>query len=364
MRRSPALLFLLILSAAARSQTDQNVISRQGSVSITPVYQSWTGKNAGFSFSEFSTMIAAYVPMGRNASLSVGGGGAASGGDVAALSGLTDVQLGVNYYLEPANTVFSLGVNAPTGKKELSHDQFTTSILFSQPLFNMQVPVWGQGLNLNPGVSWVFPANDNLVLGLAAAYQYRGKYKPIDGGGFYAPGGEITGSLGADYRLNDVQSLSADFMFTSYGTDTYNDAQVFASGNSYWFNVQYRQFFHENELHVTAGYRSTSKGKVAGVGGLVSEAERLEPGRFEASCEFKQVFNPRFSVSYLAEVRIYENTPEAYSGSKVAGVGAAPAFSLPSGLYFPALLKVDFGNLKGGGSITGLDARIGVGHTF
>jgi len=270
----------------------------------------------------------------------------------------------MNYYLEPANTVFSLGINAPTGKKELPHDQFTTSILFSHPLFNMQVPVWGQGLNLNPGVSWVFPANDNLVLGLAAAYQYRGKYKPIDGGGFYAPGGEITGSLGADYRLTDVASMSADFMLTSYGTDKYNDVQVFASGNSYWINLQYRQYFHENELQVSAGYRSTSKGKVAGVGGLVSEAERLEPGRFETYGEFKQVFNARFALSYLAEIRIYENTPEAYSGSKVFGVGAAPTLSLPSGLYFPAMLKVDFGNLKGGGSITGLDARIGVGHTF
>jgi hypothetical protein len=96
----------------------------------------------------------------------------------------------------------------------------------------------------------------------------------------------------------------------------------------------------------------------------VSEAERLEPGRFEAYGEFKQVFTPRFSISYLGEVRIYENTPEAYSGSKVVGIGAAPTLSLSSGLYFPALVKVDFGNLKGGGSITGLDARIGVGHTF
>ena len=364
MRRSPTLLVLLFLSVAAKSQNEQYIISRQGSVIITPVYQSWTGKNAGYTFSEFSTILSAYVPLGRNASFSLGGGGATSGGDVTKLSGLTDVQLGFNYHLESINTVFSIGINAPTGKKELPHDQFVTSILFSHPLFNMQVPVWGQGLNVNPGLAWVFPVNDNLVLGLAAAYQYRGKYKPIEGSGFYAPGPEITGSLGADYKLNEVASLSADFMLTAYGTDKYNDAEVFASGNSYWFNLQYRQFFRENSLQVFAGYRSTSKGKVAGVGGLVSEAERLEPGRFEAQAQFRQVFNPRFSLTYLAEARIYENTAEAYSGSKVAGVGVGPTFSLPSGLFFPALVKVDFGNLKGGGSITGIDARIGIGYNF
>ena len=364
MRRSPTLLVLLFLSVAAQSQNEQYIISRQGSVIITPVYQSWSGKNAGYTFSEFSTILSAYVPLGRSASFSLGGGGATSGGDVTKLSGLTDVQLGVNYHVESINTVFSLGINAPTGKKELPHDQFVTSILFSHPLFNMQVPVWGQGFNLNPGLAWVFPVNDNLVLGLAAAYQYRGKYKPIDGSGFYAPGPEITGSLGADYKLNEVASLSADFMLTAYGTDKYNDAEVFASGNSYWFNLQYRQYFRENSLQVFAGYRSTSKGKVAGVGGLVSEAERLEPGRFEASAQFRQVLNPRFSMTYLAEVRIYENTPEAYSGSKVAGVGVGPTFSLPSGLFFPALVKVDFGNLKGGGSITGIDGRIGIGYNI
>jgi len=364
MRRFPLLISMLACAAPLLAQTDQYIISRQGSVSITPVYQRWTGKNSGLGFSEFSTILAAYVPLGRNASLNLSGGGAGTGGNAAQLSGLTDLQIGGNYYVESINTVFSIGINAPTGKKELTSDQFVTSILFSEPLFNMQVPVWGQGVNVNPGVAWVFPVKDNIVLGVAAAYQYRGKYKPIENSGFYAPGGEVSASLGADFKINEITSLSADFMFTSYGTDKYNDAQVFASGNSYWFNAQYKRYFRENELDVFAGYRSTSKGKVAGVGGLVSEAERLEPGRFEAYGQFKQIVNPRFVMNYLAELRIYESTPEAYSGSKVAGVGLGPTFTLPSGLYFPVVLKVDFGNLRAGGSIFGFDGRVGIGYSF
>ena len=364
MRRSPTLLVLLFLSVAAKSQVDQYVISRQGSVVITPVYQTWTAKDEDVKFSEFSTILSAYLPLSRSASMTLAGGGAATGGDPAKLSGLTDVQMGFNYYAESINTVFSLGINAPTGKKELPHDQFLTSILLSHPLFNMQVPVWGQGFNVNPGVAWVFPVNDNLVLGLAGGYQYRGKYKPIEGTGFYAPGGEVTASLGADYKLNSVSSLSADFMLTAYGTDKFNDEEVFAAGNSYWFNLQYRYYIRENELQVFAGFRSTAKGKVAGVGGLVAEAERLEPGRFETVVQFRQVFNRRFSLTYLGEVRIYENTVEAFSGSKVAGIGLGPTYSLPSGWFFPALVKVSFGGLKGGSSITGFDGRIGIGYNI
>ena len=73
MQRSPLLLSLLFLSGGAFAQTDQNIISRQGSISIQPVYQSWSDKDAGYSFSEFSTLLAAYIPLGRNASFTLGG---------------------------------------------------------------------------------------------------------------------------------------------------------------------------------------------------------------------------------------------------------------------------------------------------
>lgn len=364
MRRSPFLLSLLFLSAGALAQTDQNIISRQGSISLLPVYQSWSDKDAGYSFSEFSTLLAAYIPLGRNASFSLGTGGATSGGDVASLSGLTDLQLGFSYYWESANVVFSLGINAPTGKKELSHNQFVTSVLFSDPLFNLAVPVFGQGLNLNPGIAWVVPMGDKVVLGLAAAYQYRGKYKPLNGQPFYDPGDEFTGNIGLDLRASETVSFSTDFMFTKYGDDQFNGVKVFESGNSYWLNVQYKQLFRENELTVFAGYRTISIGKIAGAGGLINASERLEPGRFEFLPQFKQVFSQRFAMAYVAEVRIFEKTKAPLSGERVFGVGVQPVISLANGVFFPGRLKVDVGSLKDNTSIRGLDAGLGIGYTF
>ncbi|HXX63022.1 MAG TPA: hypothetical protein VEO56_04415 [Bacteroidota bacterium] len=364
MQRFPLLLSLLFLSAGALAQTDQNIISRQASISIQPVYQSWSDKDAGYSFSEFSTLLAAYIPLGRNASFTLGGGGAASGGDVTQLSGLTDLQLGFSYYLESANIVFSLGINTPIGKKELTQNQFVTSVLFSDPLFNLAVPAFGQGLNLNPGIAWVAPLSDKLVLGLAAAYQYRGKYKPISGDPFYAPGDEFTGNIGLDLRASETQSFSTDFMFTKYGDDQFNDKKVFESGNSYWFNIQYKQYFRDNELDVFAGYRSISIGKIAGAGGLINAAERLEPGRFEFIPQFKQVFSQRFAMTYMAEVRIFEKTKAPLSGEKVFGVGVQPVISLANGVFFPGRLKVDFGSLKDNSSISGVDAGLGIGYSF
>jgi hypothetical protein len=364
MQRSPLILSLCLLATGAWAQTDQYVISRQGSISVFPVYQRWSAKDAGVSFSQSAATLSAYIPMGRNMSLSLQSGGAGSGGDVPALNGLADLQAGWTYYWEPMNTIFTLGLNAPTGKRELTSDQFVTSLLFSSTLFELQVPVLGQGLNLNPGVAWVFPLRDYLMLGLAAAYQYRGPYKPRDGLDAYDPGDEVTVSTGVDYRATDVVALSFDFVFTSYAADKYAGSNAYASGNSYWINLQYSQYFREDELVVFAGYRTKSKGKTAGVNGLVDEKDRLEPGRLDVSASYKQLFNQRFSLTYLLEGRVFETTPASYAGAKVIGIGAAPVYAFASGVFIPASVKVQFGSLKGGEKIVGVEAGIGVGLLF
>lgn len=364
MQRSPIIFMLCLLAAGAWAQTDQYVISRQGSVTLFPVYQTWSAKDAGVSFSQSSAALSAYLPIGRNMSFTLRSGGAGSSGDVPALSGLADLQAGWSYYWEPYNTIFTFGVNAPTGKRELSRDQFLTSVLFSNSLFDLQVPVLGQGLNLNPGAAWVFPLRDFLVLGVAAAYQYRGPYKPRDGFDEYDPGDEITASAGIDYRATETIAVSMDLVFTSYAADKFAGSTVYASGNSYWVNLQYKQYFREDELIGFIGYRTKSKGKTAGAGGLVDEKERLEPGRLDVSAQYRQAFTPRFSLSYILEGRVFESTPSVYAGAKVIGAGVAPTLTFPSGLFIPARVKFQVGSLKGGETITGVEAGLGVGLTF
>jgi len=364
MQRSPIVFVLCLLAAGAGAQTDQYVISRQGTVTVFPVYQTWSAKDAGVSFSQASATLSAYMPIGRSMSFSLRSGGAGSGGDVPALGGLADLQAGWTYYWESINTIFTVGLNAPTGKRELTRDQFLTSVLFSNSLFNLQVPVLGQGLNINPGAAWVFPVRENLVLGLAAAYQYRGPYKPREALDEYDPGDEITGSAGIDYRATEAVSISMDVVFTAYTADRFAGSTVYASGNSYWANLQYRQYFREDELILFAGYRTKSKGQTAGAGGLVDEKERLEPGRLDVSAQYRQSFGQRFSLSYILDGRVFETTPSIYAGAKVIGAGLAPTLTFASGLFVPARVKVQYGKLKGGETITGLEGGVGVGFTF
>jgi hypothetical protein len=357
---------LLIASVAtAAAQSDQYVISRQGSILLMPSYESWAYSSGGQKLSEASGVLSGYFPIGRTMSLAFRAGGASTGGDPAKLSGISDVTVSYAYHAEPLNTVFTLNVNAPTGKKSMERDEFVTSVVLSQSLFNFNVPAFGQGFNIEPGAAWVVPLNDAVVLGLAASYAYRGSYKPRSGLASYDPGDEITGSLGFDFRLGENSSVSTDFALTNYSADKYDGNQVYASGNAYWANIQYKQYYREDELTVLVGVRTKSKGKTAGVGGLVDEKERLEPGRLDVGVSYRHVFNSRTSMAFLLEARWFENTSLALAGAKAIGIGVAPSFGLGGGWYVPLTVKYQYAKLKEAGvSVQGIDAAIGVGLVF
>ena len=363
MQRVCLSLLLCLGFSFSMAQTDHYIVSRQGTITLMPLYQNWSIKDGGH-FSEFGTGLAVYLPVTRVMNFSLRAGQFNAGGDVSRLSGLTDIMAGFSYHWEPANIVFSCGLNVPSGKTNLTLDQFATSVLFSATIFNMQYPNFGQGVGINPGLTWVFPANDNLVLGLGASYQYKGKYVPREGMDQYTPGGELIITGGADVRLTEAQTLSGDFLFTHYGTDKIGSEKVFASGNAYSGNIQYRQFMRENELWILLRYRGKAKGEIATSGGLVPEPERIEPSRFEIQTQYKWSLNTRVSLRFLAEGRFYESTPATYSGASVFGFGILPALSLPSGLTFPARLKYQIGLQSGKSKFTGIEAGIGVGFSF
>jgi hypothetical protein len=364
MRQFLVTTLLIAMSATAAAQSDQYVISRQGSVLIMPTYESWSYSSGGSSFREASGILSAYIPMGRTMSLALRGGGATVGGDVPSLSGLSDVTLGWSYYVEQWNTVFSLNLNAPTGKRSMERDEFLTSVTVSQSLFDLKVPVFGQGFNVEPGAAWVFPVGEKVALGLAVSYQYRGPYTPRSSLPSYDPGDEITATAGVDLRLNENSSLSTDLALTNYSADKYDGNQVYASGNAYWANVQYKQYFREDDLTVVVGVRTKSKGKTAGAGGLVDEKERLEPGRLDLGVSYRHVFNQRVSMAFVLEGKMFENTSMALAGAQVVGIGVAPWFGLQGGWFIPLNAKFQVGKLKGGDTITGIDAGIGIGTTF
>ena len=359
------ILFLILLTGASVfADDDIFIISQKGFVKILPIYQSWAVDDSN-KFSEFSIPMLAYLPFGNNFGLSLRASQATTNGDyVQDLSGITDTQLACSYYLNWANMVINLGVNIPSGKKELTYKEFNTSYLLSLNHFNFQVPNFGQGFNFSPGLSWAAPLGDNSVFGLGAAYQYKGKFKPfeymIDD---YDPGDEIVLTAGFDQRLNATTTFSIDAIYSIYGTDKIGEDQVFASGNKIVANVQVRKYFGFNELWLFARYRSKDKNSVAIAGKLFEEEEKTTPDQIEVFGQYRLRFNRGFFTTFLAEERFYQETP-AYPGVNIFGFGIAPEIAFFSNFKMTTRFKYLLGSYKDGSKIAGMEVGFGLSFNY
>jgi hypothetical protein len=362
MKRTIILLMAIVNGAWAVD--GPGIIRQSSSMNIMPLYQRWTVKG-GESFAEFSTPVFVYLALSPYMSLGLRGSQANADGDKRQeLSGFTDTQIDFNYHLEQLNLILTLGLNLPSGKKELTPAEFATSSLLGLNFYNFQVPNFGQGLNVSPGFSWAWPVHENVVIGLGASYQYKGQFKPLANMAVnYDPGDEILLTGGIDLRLPQNMALSADIIFTTYGTDKRGAKPVFAAGDRAVTTAQFRYYFQYNELWFVARYRSKTKNSLVVGGELVPEKKKTTPDHLEVLGLFRRRFSEKFYNGFLVEGRFYERTA-AYAALNIFGAGLAPEILLSSNLKIPLRFKYLLGKQKGGPDILGIEAGAGLGWTF
>lgn len=357
-------LFLLLFCMNAFTEDDVFIIRQQGFVRLFPLHQSWTD-DTGNRLSETSFPIFVYLPLGQNWSMSLLGSRATVNGDITQrLTGFTDAQMNLNYFLESAKTMFNLSVNLPTGKKKLTLKEFETSYLISLNMYNFQVPNFGQGLNISSGVSWALPLSENFVLGLGAAYQYRGPFKPFQHmTGQYDPGDEILLTGGFDTRLSETTTFSTDIIYTTYGKDKLNRKEVFLSGKKIVVTLQLRHYSNYNELWLLGRYRSKTKNQLVIAGGWLPEEEKMIPDQFEIIGQYRIRMNQGLYGSILAEARFFQETP-AFDGARLYGLGIVPEYSLSPTIKLPLRFKYLTCSFNNGSSLSGLEIGMGLDLNF
>ncbi len=358
MNRILTLIFCLAVVHAwsqPQSDTDADVVSQRGSLRLMPLYQNWSLDS--MKVSEASVLVSLYQPLSRQAAITLRGAFASASGDVASLSGATDLQVAGSYYVESANMMFSLGLGIPVGKKKLTTDEFITSILLASNTFRFNVSQFGTGFNITPGVVWALPVGDDVVLGLGATYQYRGTFQPLADLGTFDPGDEISGTAGIELRLNETSSISADVVYTHIGKDLLEGDEIYVSGDKIFAAMQYKKYFEFNSFFVGATFRSKAKSEVA-LGKFL--APRLEPDQLEILGAYTARFSDALSMQFAFEGRLFQKTSIAFSGYNMIGVGVMPEFSVSENVTVPVRLKFTSGKGKSNGTITGFEAGLGI----
>jgi hypothetical protein len=357
--------FTLAATAAnAQIAADGGIISRERSVTIVPLYQTWSV--AGNKTSELSLPAFGSWALSRQTNFTFWGSYASARGDgLPKLSGLTDTQLSLNHYWEQRHLLLSLRLNFPSGKNEFTPQEFTTSTQISYPLFNFQIPILGEGFNLAPALTWAIPVRENLVVGLGASYQFKGAYSPLAGIQDYKPGNELLFNGGFDLRLSATTVLSGDVIFTAYAADKIAAVRSFDSGNKVVANVQFRQYLGYNELWLFARYRSKAKNSLPAAGGaLVSETEKTAPDQIEWLGHYSRRLTKRLATKFLLEGKSYQDTPAAFDGVALFGLGLAPELALSPAYTIIARAKYFAGKFKNGDAFSGMEAGAGMAVKF
>jgi hypothetical protein len=368
--RTTGLIVLLAQSLIAADESP-DIISKQGLVSVNGVYQSWSFGDSS-RISEFSVPVSIYFPMNNRFSVSAflsqaSSSGETSGFSLQKLNGISDAQFSLNYYIEDKNILLSLGGGLPIGKKELSLDEFATSVILSQNAFNFQVPIFGQGFNLSPGFTWAKPLNEKAILGLGGSYQMKGKYLPIqDMPEDYDPGDEVLLTGGLDYQLSEIEALSFDLTVNFYGKDKVSDLEVYKSGTKIMAATQYKKFIGYDLFWWFGRYRSRAKSDIF-ASASTSKSIKTQRDEFESIGMYRKRLNPKTSLTYTAEARYFFRT-DAISSAYQAGVGILPETQVSPNTKLQGRFKLFVGKENSippeGETVIGIEVGAGIEYAF
>jgi hypothetical protein len=366
-------LIVLLTQSLIAADEGQDIISRKRLIAVNGVYQSWTLGDSN-RVSEFSVPVSVYFPVNNRFSVGAFLSQASATGEMAGLSlkglnGLSDAQFSMNYYIEDRNILLSLGGGLPIGKKELSLEEFATSVMVSQNAFNFQVPIFGQGFNLSPGFTWAKPLNEKTVLGLGASYQLKGSYHPITTSimaDAYDPGDEVLVTGGLDYQVSDVEALSFDLTVNLYGKDKVGDVEVYKSGTKIMAATQYKKYIGYDMLWWFGRYRSRAKSDIY-ASASTSASVKTQRDEFESIGMYKKRLNPKTSLTYTAEARYFFKT-DLIASAYQAGVGVIPEKQVSPSTKLQARLKFFVGKENAippdGETVIGFEVGAGMEYAF
>ena len=341
------------------AQDDLSIIGRHVSIRITPFYQHWDAADTS-SFAESGVALSVYLPLSNAIAVSISNTPANTAGDISSPKGVTDTQLGALYHLEDAKLLFSLEMNLPTGKRELTAQEFRNTVLLSNLAFGMVVPQFGQGFNIKPGVAWSFTPRDDMAVGLGLTYHYKGSYKPVKGVGDYDPGDEFLVTGGVDFTVAEATNLSVDAIVTRYGTDVLEGSEIYRPGLKVVGAVQFSKYYEFNRLLLSARYRSLGKSDVSTTFGTIEKGyAKVEPDNAELQAAYTFHLSDQLNLTLGAEGRFYQETVAPLSGAKLAGISVTPDLRLSPAVRIPARLRFQIGSVKGGKSLTGFEAALG-----
>ncbi len=225
---------LMILTTS--SIYGQIVYGQPASGSLRMIYSNWSiGQSAGsIDISQLMFPVGGFFPLQDNLEMRFFAANASNRVDIGdeeyTLSGMSDIRLQLNGSMSDDRILLSMGINLPTGKKKLSHEeeQLVMAVL-TQNYVSFPIRRLGEGLGIN-FLAGTAMSSGNSRLGGTIMYQFNGSYEAYEDEGDYKPGNMLSISANADTR-SDKLVLLGDITLSSFSTDKLRDKKFFKQGD-------------------------------------------------------------------------------------------------------------------------------------
>jgi hypothetical protein len=361
-----------------------------GSVTATPVYESWTIGGGGLpeptfdasstvrvsGASEWSIPVTATVPIGSawtidaaaaysDAHVSLAGRDTALNTSHYDLTGLSDVRIRATGHIVGDNVVVTFGVNAPSGATSLSPNQLNALRVVSAPALAFPTPAFGLGPS---GTAGVVLAREiaGWAWGVGGTYELRGSYTPV---------GNVEGLGVPNFSPSNIVHLSAgtegligqSLMSISAGVDFFGSNQLTTPATTFagqpvpglavgtqlgpifafsWQLHLAQRAFRDLAFYATDRYRTDYKSESVDVTG--SSGHYVDAGVTGAIPA-----SPNTDVESAVYVRYQTgltSTPEiATAGTRAAGVRLGLGQRIGGHLRLGPFVRGEIGNLWTGG---------------
>ena len=351
-------ILMFVIVHPAMAQQDAGLPPRPSQrirIDIMPTYQSF--ETDSLTISEGSMPITFSLPIGFRTGLAVQAAVVnASADNLSSLSGLTDAQVHLSHN-RPFRTnlglngsvVWSVRVNVPNGTEELTRGEFETLRHLSLNQYNLQIPGLGVGFGITPGVTVALPISESMVMGFGAAYQYRGRYTPIENMiDTYKPGNELLITAGTDIGIGQTWVLAFSGTYTIYQKDLLGDRSFFKAGNKLLANaqMQFTQGFRSGWLSLL--YRSRARNALTAPSGTDIEEEfRTLPDQTAVYAGFRTRLGSQFYMSLLGEFKTFGESAILPDVETVIGLGTRLEIPLSSSVQLPLRAMYFAGDLSG-----------------
>lgn len=213
----------------------QIMYGQPSAADLQAVYTHWeadAGDSLGTtSADQFCFPLRGFIPAGDNAELLVYLAGSWNSLDRPAtdeytLTGLGDALLQYNRSFVDDQLLLSVGLNLPSGKRELSiDDEAPVLTALSRSYLSFPMRQFGEGLGLSVMVGGARMLGQ-FRAGASAMYQHNGSYAPYEGVEDYDPGDLISFNAGIDRDFENGR-VGANAILSLYTKDKLDGSEVF-----------------------------------------------------------------------------------------------------------------------------------------